>query len=222
MNWRSMLAALLAAVVVGGCTSLARSTAEPPGPPEMLAFTMRQYAIRAEFAETQPLIKARNWAGLAALGRKKLEAEPRRGEWWQVAGYGYLNAGDLEAARDCFMRAARLLPEEIGILNLHAATLARLGDARAARQAVERALQTDPTSVVAWNLSGELYATAGRTREAVTAYERALEFDDRDPFAWRALGMLARQRKDTAALEKSIAALKLIYPPFAAELAKAP
>lgn len=218
MNWRRMVA--LAAAIAGlwGCGAMPGKETEPAAPPDMLIWTMRQYAVRGEFAETQPLIKARNWAGLAALGRKKLELQPTRGEWWQVAGYGYLQAGDLSQARECLARAARLLPEEVGIMNLYAATLMRLGEARAAAQAVDRALQTDPTSGVAWVLSGDLHSAAGRVREAQAAYERAAEIDSRNVFAWLALGNLAKKTNDRALLEKAVAALMSIYPPFAKEL----
>ena len=218
MNWRRMVA--LAAAIAGlwGCGAMPGKETEPAAPPDMLIWTMRQYAVRGEFAETQPLIKARNWAGLAALGRKKLELQPTRGEWWQVAGYGYLQAGDLAQARDCLARASRLLPEEVGIMNLYAATLIRQGETRAASQALDRALQIDPTSGVAWVLSGDLHNSAGRLREARSAYERAIEIDGRDVFAWLALGNLAKKANDTTTVERAVAALVSIYPPFAKEL----
>jgi cytochrome c-type biogenesis protein CcmH/NrfG len=210
----------LAAAIAGlwGCGAMPGKETEPAAPPDMLIWTMRQYAVRGEFAETQPLIKARNWAGLAALGRKKLELQPTRGEWWQVAGYGYLQAGDLAQARDCLARASRLLPEEVGIMNLYAATLIRQGETRAASQALDRALQIDPTSGVAWVLSGDLHNSAGRLREARSAYERAIEIDGRDVFAWLALGNLAKKANDTTTVERAVAALVSIYPPFAKEL----
>jgi predicted TPR repeat methyltransferase len=193
-----------------------------PAPPDMLIWSMRQFAVRLEFAETQPLIKARDWSGLAALGRKRLELQPARGEWWQIAGYGHLRAGELALARDCFARAARLLPEEVGIMNLYAATLIRQGETRAAADALDRALQIDPTSTIAWVQSGDLHAGAGRLREAAAAYERAIEIDNRDVFAWLALGNLAKRTNDRAALERAVAALVSIYPPFAKELRRLP
>ena len=218
MDWRRIVLLAIALFGLCGCGAMPGKEPEPAAPPDMLIWTMRQYAVRGEFAETQPLIKARNWAGLAALGRKKLELQPTRGEWWQVAGYGYLQAGDLAQARDCLARAARLLPEEVGIVNLYAATLMRQGETRTASQAVDRALQIDPTSGVAWVLSGDLHSAAGRLRDAQTAYERATEIDNRDVFAWLALGNLAKKTNDRTALDRAVAALMSIYPPFAKEL----
>lgn len=217
-NWRTLVLCSMVLAGLWGCGAMPGKEAEPAPPPDMLIWTMRQYAVRGEFAETQPLIKARNWAGLAALGRKKLELQPTRGEWWQVAGYGYLQAGDLAQARDCLARATRLLPEEIGIANLYAATLMRQGESRAAAQALDRALQIDPTSGVAWVLSGDLHNGAGRLRDARAAYERAIEIDNRDVFAWLALGNLAKKTGDRVTLERSVAALVSVYPPFAKEL----
>ena len=217
-NWRLMVLCTTLLAGLWGCGAMPAKETEPAPPPDMLFWTMRQYAVRGEFAETQPLIKARNWAGLAALGRKKLELLPTRGEWWQVAGYGYLQAGDLAQARDCLARAARLLPEEVGIMNLYAATLIRQGDSRTATQALDRALQIDPTSGVAWVLSGDLHNSAGRLRQARSAYERAIEIDGRDVFAWLALGNLAKKTNDTTTVERAVAALVSIYPPFAKEL----
>ncbi|MBL8383830.1 MAG: hypothetical protein JNM90_12175 [Burkholderiales bacterium] len=215
------LVAMLAAVVLGGCAPMAAA----PGAgraPELLDATMRQYTFRGEFEATQPLIRARDWRGLAALAGAHLAREPNRGEWWQIAGYAQLQAGDLAAARDSLARAVRLLPEEIGILNLHAAVLARLGEARLAALAIDRALQTDPVSTTAWVIAGDLHAAAGRLRDAVAAYDRALEIDRRDAFAWRAIGTLARRAGDRAQLERAIAALRTLYPPFADELARSP
>ena len=211
------LAALSLAGLLAGCAALATSVVLTSGP-EILASAMRQYNFRSEFDEALPLIKARNWKGLTTLARARLVREPTRGEWWHLAGYGHLQAGELVAARECFARATQLLPEEVGGWNLYAATLTRLGDKRGAAFALERALQTDPTSTLAWIMSGDQFAADGREREALRAYDRALEIDRRDIFAWYALGLLAKRMNDGPATERAIAALKHLYPPFADEL----
>lgn len=221
MRWPYLVVLLASFAVLAGCAPMARDAASA-APPEFTASNMRQYIFRSEFDETVPLMKARDWLGLSTLARRKLEREPARGEWWQVAGYGHLMAGELALARDCFARAARLLPEEVGIINLYAATLARQGDGRAAALAVERALQTDPTSTFAWVLAGDLHAAAGRHREALSAYERAIEIDRRDIFAWKALGTVAKKTGDSTVLNRALAALIPLYPPFAEELSGKP
>ncbi len=211
------LVALSLAGLLAGCAAVATSVALTSGP-ELLASTMRQYNFRSEFDEAVPLIKARNWQGLATLARAKLVREPTRGEWWHLAGYGHLQAGELVPARECFARATQLLPEEVGGWNLYAAALTRLGDKRGAAFALERALQTDPTSTLAWIMTGDQFAADGRDREALRAYDRALEIDRRDIFAWYAVGLLAKRMNDRPATERAVAALKQLYPPFADEL----
>ena len=214
VRWMGVLAL---AALVSACATVA-TTAIVSMAPELLAVSLRQYSFRSEFAEAQALLQKRDWLGLSTLARQRLDAQPARGEWWELAGYGHLQAGELRPARECFERATRLLPEEVSGWNLYAATLARLGDARGAERALERALQTDPTSTLAWVQLGDLHAAAGRSREAARAYERALEIDQRDIFAWLGTGLLARRNGDREALGRATAALKQLYPPFAERL----
>jgi tetratricopeptide (TPR) repeat protein len=211
-GWERAL--LLAAALAGACA------APPPAPvvPELLAGTMRQFNFRSEFESALVPLRARDWPALVALARVQIERDAKRGEWWQIAGYGQLMAGELPFARDSLMRAARLLPEEAGIWSLLAEAQARGGDMAAALRTLERALQTDPVSTVAWVQLGDLHAQGGRERDALEAYERALEIDARDIFAWRSLGRLAARAGDKAALERAKKALTQLYPPFAAAL----
>ena len=196
-------------------TSLLVNTA-----PELLSGVIGQYQARTEFAETLPLIKARDWLGLSTLGRQKLEKEPVRGEWWQITGYGHMQAGEMREARDCFRRVTQLLPEDVAGWNLYAFSLSQLGDRQGARAAIDKALQTDPASTVAWVLLGDLHAVVGRRLEAGRAYERALEIDGRDVFAWLGVGLMAKRTNDAPALERATKALRQLYPPFAEELTK--
>ena len=170
----------------------------------------RGHAFRAQ--------RARPFA--CGISIQKLEKEPNRGEWWQLAGYGHMQAGELTVARDCFLRVTQLLPEEVTGWNLYASTLTRLGDTRAARRALDKALQTDPTSTTAWVLLGDLDAAANRRVEAARAYERALDQDRGNIFAWYGIGLLAKRTNDAAALERAVKALRQLYPEFADELEK--
>ena len=188
--------------------------------PELLSATIGQYGARTEFAEALPFIKARDWLGLSILGRQKLEKEPARGEWWQITGYGHMQAGEMREARDCFRRVTQLLPEDVAGWNLYAHTLSQTGDPQGAMAALDKALQTDPTSTISWVLLGDFHLKAGRGVEAARAYQRALEIDGRDVFAWYGVGLMAKRTKDAAALERAIKALRQLHPPFADELAK--
>ena len=202
-----------------GCAQLATSMLVNLAP-ELLAVTLGQYGVRKEFEEALPLIKARDWLGLSTLARQKLEKEPGRGEWWQLAGYGHMQSGEMRIARDCFERVTQLLPEEIHGWNLYALTLKQTGELRAALLATERARQVDPTSIAALVLQGDIHAEGRRPVEAARAYERALQIDGQDIFAWYGLGLLGRRSGDTALTERALKALRPLYAPFADELAR--
>lgn len=205
--------------LAAGCAQIATSMLVNAAP-ELLALTLSQYGVRKEFEEAQPLIKARDWLGLSTLARQKLEKEPARGEWWQLAGYGHMQAGEMLIARDCFERVTKLLPEEIHGWNLYALTLKQTGETRAALNALERALQVDPTSAAALVLQGDVYAETRRPVDAARAYERALKLDGQDIFAWYGLALLGRRTGDTALTERALKALRPLYAPFADDLAR--
>ncbi len=215
--YRAMLLwGLLAAT---GCAQIATSMLINAAP-ELLAITLQPYSVRAEFAEAAPLIKARDWLGLSTLARQKLEKEPVRGEWWQLAGYGHMQAGEFVIARDCFERVTKLLPEEINGWNLYAFTLKQTGEPRAAMNALDKALQVDPTSTQALVILGDIHAEGRRPLEAMRSYDRALQIDERDIFAWYGIGLLARRSGDAASLERAIKNLRQLHPPFADDLAR--
>ena len=215
--WR--LLALACLLVTGACAQIATSMLINVAP-ELLASTLGQYNVRTEFSEATPLIKARDWLGLSTLARQKLEKQPGRGEWWQLAGYGHMQAGEFAIARDCFERVTKLLPEEINGWNLYAFTLKQTGESRAAMQALDKALQVDPTSTQALVILGDIHAEGRRPLEATRAYDRALQIDERDIFAWYGLGLLARRSGNATSLERAIKALRQLHPPFADELAR--
>ena len=206
-------------VWAAGCAQIATSMLINVAP-ELLAVSLNQYGVRKEFEEIQPLIKARDWLGLSTLARQKLEKEPARGEWWQLAGYGHMQSGEMPIARDCFLRVTQLLPEEIHGWNLYALTLKQTGETRAALNALDRALQVDPTSAAALVLQGDIYAEMRRPVEAARAYERVLQLDGQDIFAWYGLGLLGRRTGDAALTERALKALRPLYAPFADDLAR--
>ena len=206
-----------ALAMAAGCAQLATSFIINAAP-ELLARTLGQYTLRKEFEESVPLVRARDWLGLSTLARQKLEAQPTRGEWWQLAGYGHMQSGEMSVARDCFERVTKLLPEEIDGWNLYALTLKQTGEPRAALVALERALQVDPTSTASLVILGDIHAEARRPLEAARAYERALVIDGQEIFAWYGLGLLGRRINDTALLDRAVKALRPLHAPFADEL----
>ena len=215
-----LLGLLLAgALTAGGCAQLVTSMLVNSAP-ELFAITLGQFSVRKEFEEAAPLIKARDWLGLSTLARQKLAAQPTRGEWWQLAGYGHMQLGEYAIARDCFERVTQLTPEEINGWNLYANMLKQTGEPRAALAALDQAMQVDPTSTTTLVILGDLHAANRRPVEAVRAYDRALELDSQDIFAWYGLGLLAKRGNDVATLERVTKHLRQLYPPFAEDLAR--
>ncbi len=212
------IATLLAAAGCGAIGAQILTSAIVNVAPELMASTIGQYGARTEFADALPFIKQRDWLGLSTLARQKLEKQPDRGEWWQIAGYGHMQAGEMRIARDCFRRVTQLLPEDVAGWNLYANTLAQTGDKPGAAMALDKALQTDPTSTIAWVLLGDLHAAAGRRVEAAKSYERALDIDRADAFAWLGIGLMARRTNDAEALARAVKALRQLHPPFADDL----
>jgi tetratricopeptide (TPR) repeat protein len=206
---------------LAGCAAGMVQAAALVSSPEMFASMFGQFETRSEFRESVPFIRNKDWLGLTVLARQKLDAQPNRGEWWQIAGYGHMQMGELREARDCFARTVKLLPEEVGAWNLYAYSLKSLGDTRGAVAAVEKAIQTDPSSNTSFVILGELHRQAGRIKPAAQAYERAIDIDKRDIFAWYGLGLLGKQYNDKAVYERAHKSLKELYPPMAEQLEKA-
>jgi cytochrome c-type biogenesis protein CcmH/NrfG len=216
---RLAMLCVASALAFAGCAQIATSVVLN-ALPELLASTLGQYNFRSEFAEARPLIQARDWLGLSTLARRKIDVQPDRGEWWQLAGYGHMQMGEFAVARDAFARMTKLIPEEVNGWNLYAFTLQQTGQQREAFAALDKAVQIDPTNGTSWVLYGDMHARAGRSRDASTAYERALQISNRDIFAWYGLGQLGKRSGDAAMLARASDALKKLSPPLAAELAK--
>jgi len=189
--------------------------------PDLLASSFGDYSTRSEFKEAVPFINARDWLGLSVLARQKLDREPNRGQWWQLAGYAHMQLGETAVARDCFERVTRLLPEEVAGWNLYAYTLRALGDRRGAMAAVDKAIQTDPGSAPAFVILGELHRDAGRVQPATQAYERALEINRQEPLAWYGLGMLGKRYNQVEMYERARKNLRQLNPSLAEQLEKA-
>jgi tetratricopeptide (TPR) repeat protein len=221
-TWKRRLATALACAALAGCAGgIAAQAAAMLASPEMFASMFGQFETRSEFRESVPYVRSRDWLGLTILARQKIEREPKRGEWWQIAGYGHMQMGEMREARDCFAQTVKLIPEEVGAWNLYAYSLKSLGDNRGALAAVEKAIQTDPASNTSFVILGELHREAGRLKPATQAYERAVDIDKSDIFGWYGLGMVGKQTNDKALYERARNNLKLLYPPMAEQLEKA-
>jgi len=224
-NIARRLACLMLAVVtaagLAGCAALATQAALSLASPELFASMIGDVEVRSEFREAAPLMKNKDWLGLIVLARQKLVRDPKRGTWWEIAGYGHLQLGENALARDCFEQAVRLVPEEGGAWNFYAYALKNLGDTRRGLEAVQKSLQIDPSSGTAYVILGDLRREGGQSQDALLAYKRALEIDRADVFAWYGIGLIGKRTRDAALYEQARKALQEIYKPMAEQLEKA-
>jgi tetratricopeptide (TPR) repeat protein len=210
----------VAVLALAGCAQIVPALLATYGP-SMFASAIGDYGARAEFRVAGPYIEKKDWSGLTALARQKLQKEPNRPEWWQLAGYGHMQLGEMAAARDCFVRVTKLAPEEVNGWNLYAYSLKSLRDSRGALQAVNHAIEIDPYSGTAYVILGELYRDAGQRQAALKAYQRAIEINNGDPFAWLGVGLLGKRYGDAELYEKARKALKDLSPELSTQLEKA-
>jgi tetratricopeptide (TPR) repeat protein len=217
---RLALAGALAAGL-SACAVIATQAVLSVASPEMFATMIGDSEVRSEFKESAPLMKKKDWLGLIVLARQKLDRDPKRGQWWEIAGYGHLQLGENALARDCFAEAVRLVPEESGAWNFYAYALKNLGDYQRGLEAVQHSLQIDPYSGTAYVILGDLRRESGQSQAALAAYNRAIEIDRADVFAWYGLGLIGKRSRDAALYEKAKKALEQLYKPMAEQLEKA-
>jgi tetratricopeptide (TPR) repeat protein len=215
--------ALAGALATGlsACAFMVTQAALSLASPELFATMIGDSEVRSEFKESAPLMKKKDWLGLIVLAREKLDRDPKRGQWWEIAGYGHLQLGENALARDCFAEAVRLVPEEGGAWNFYAYSLKNLGDYARGLDAVQRSLQIDPYSGTAYVILGDLRRESGQSQAALAAYNRAIEIDRADVFAWYGLGLIGKRTRDAALYEKAKKALEQLYKPMAEQLEKA-
>ncbi|MGY0635175.1 tetratricopeptide repeat protein [Luteimonas sp. A478] len=113
-----------------------------------------------------------------ALLEADLERDPLQGEGWRLLGRAYAEMGRYEDARDALGRAARLDPENPGILTEHAEAIASVeaagGFTAEARALLERALQIDPSYQRARLFLGIAQRQAGEDALAAETWEPLL------------------------------------------------
>ena len=106
------------------------------------------------------------WSAVLALDPHHLAALVQLGQMaW--------NAGDLEAARSAFERAALVGPDDPRRWVSLATVLERQGDEDRLEEALHRALTLDPRELLALMMRGRLHERAGRAAQAAAAYGAA-------------------------------------------------
>jgi tetratricopeptide (TPR) repeat protein len=97
--------------------------------------------------------------------------------------------------------------DDVGVLNLRAATLGRLGDFGEAIRLYETVLQKTPRQPRVWLSYGHMLKTVGREAEGIAAYRKALEIAPSLGEAWWSLANLKTVNFDDADIVAMEAAL---------------
>jgi cytochrome c-type biogenesis protein CcmH/NrfG len=211
-----------AAIVLAGCAAAAAIVPDLLlDNADLFASAIGDYGVRPEFRDAVPVLQKKDWRGLIVLARQKLDRNPSRGEWWQLAGYAHIHLGEVIEARDCFVQVTKLMPEDVNGWNFYAYTLMALKDTRAATAAVNHAIEINPDSDVTYVIIGELDRQAGSQQPALQAYQRAIEINGDNAVAWLGVGVLAKHKGDTDLYDKAKNALRKLAPQLVTLLEKA-
>jgi tetratricopeptide (TPR) repeat protein len=102
--------------------------------------------------------------------------------------------------------------EDLGHINLKAATVARLGDFEDAIALYEQVLARSPKQPKVWMSYGHILKTVGRQAEGIEAYRKAIEYNPNLGEAWFSLANLKTVKfdeADIAAMETALSRVEL-------------
>lgn len=130
--------------------------------------------------------------GARARFRQAAEAEPGRAEYWFNLGRSQISLADQAAARESFVKSARLQPDALPAVTAAVRLSLQQRDLQVAGELAGELVRHLPDSAGAWVLLGDADLAGGRFEAARTAYARATALR---PGAAAAIGELhARQR----------------------------
>jgi len=166
-------------------------------------FDVRAIRMLAELAA-----RIERWGDAENLLRRAVEIAPgftaARANLALVLGRTGRPAEALELLDEIFAIDA----EDLGVLNLKAATLGRLGDFGEALQLYEVLLQRMPDQPRVWLSYGHMLKTIGRQAEGIAAYRKAIDIKPVLGEAWWSLANLKTVKFDEADVAAMEAALR--------------
>ena len=128
---------------------------------------------------------------------------------WLKQGLQAQTAGDVQAAKACYLRVLQAQPEQPDALQLLGLVASRTGDLVAAQALMQRSLSAAPQQPHVWNNLGNLLLDQARAEEALACFDRALELRPRygDAHYNRARALLAvgQLAQAAAALKAAVA-----------------
>lgn len=114
--------------------------------------------------------------GLAALEEATL-LEAKDYSVYHLKGRIYLNMANWERAKESFLKAKELAPNNIYVLNNLGLSYIYLGLYSSAKDVLEEAIEKDPPLPYIYNNMGVVYERLGLKEEALASYREALNLD---------------------------------------------
>ncbi len=117
-------------------------------------------------------------AGMVERLAERLEQEPDDLEGWQMLARSYMVMGEREKAREAMANAARLAPDDPGILALQANAIREANGGQHSAESMSilrRVLTLDPDNTEALWAVGNAEAEAGNTEKAIEMLERVYQ-----------------------------------------------
>jgi tetratricopeptide (TPR) repeat protein len=171
-----------------------------PGRPSPADTAVRSRAQRARdyVAAGRSLERDRSPAAAIAAYRNAVMLDPKVPDAYARLGALFLEAGELEEARQCFVAELTNHPGNTEAGRSLGLVLARTGDHEHAIQQLRLLTRRDPGDAASWEALGFAYVAARRPKDAEAALRRALRLTPNSASAWRDLGAVLGAQGRTA------------------------
>lgn len=215
---RGLLAALSAALILGGCAA-AGPLALVPWSPIISSIVATRGDNLEERKKLAGLDATEDWPAMQAMAEEKLRRDPTVGEWHFVLGYSFFRRGDYPRAIQTLTTATERAPEDNDNWGLLAESYRLSGRPQVAAKILTHAVSIDSNSPIPRYLLGMAFRDMGVGSEAVAAWQEAVRLEPRYTLAWYEIGMQLVRSGQVEDARKIHATLAKIDPQLADALA---
>ena len=215
---RGLLAALSAALILGGCAA-AGPLALVPWSPIISSIVATRGDNFEERKKLAGLDATQDWPAMQAMAEEKLKRDPTVGEWNFVLGYSFFRRGDYPRAIQTLTTATERSPEENDNWGLLAESYRLSGRPQVAARILTHAISIDSNSPIPRYLLGMAFKDMGVATEAVAAWQEAVRLEPRYALAWYEIGMQLVRSGHVEDAQKVQASLSKLDRPLADALA---
>lgn len=215
---RGLLAALSAALILGGCAA-AGPLALVPWSPIISSIVATRGDNLEERKKLAGLDATEDWPAMQAMAEEKLRRDPTVGEWHFVLGYSFFRRGDYPRAIQTLTTATERAPEDNDNWGLLAESYRLSGRPQVAAKILTHAVSIDSNSPIPRYLLGMAFRDMGVGSEAVAAWQEAVRLEPRYTLAWYEIGMQLVRSGQVEDARKIHATLAKLDPQLADALA---